>query len=238
MTRFGDLLHFVKLFKACGNSYFDQIATHIFGNFCKGVKIFLFACEIILGNFYRHLATIYWSRCWGSHQWWFQLNFPLKRSGSSSASKPFERSTIRGGHLRATTSQISDSRKIKVGQIGGNIFVRKYSNIRTFGIGNRFRPSQRRQRDRRHWESIRTTGTTNSEKHFCSNKWMPYPQTTRSIDCLFPHLPVYLYTSFGSPTVHHKKCHHLPTHKHKRHWAEKIDQWPILKTFYARKLWL
>ena len=31
------------------------------GNFCKGVKIFNFSSEIILGNFYRHLATFYWS---------------------------------------------------------------------------------------------------------------------------------------------------------------------------------
>ena len=31
------------------------------GNFCKGVKIFHFSSELILGNFYKHLATFYWS---------------------------------------------------------------------------------------------------------------------------------------------------------------------------------
>ena len=30
------------------------------GSFCKGVKIFNFSSDIILGNFYRHL-TFYWS---------------------------------------------------------------------------------------------------------------------------------------------------------------------------------
>ena len=29
------------------------------GNFCKGVKIIHFSCEIILGNFYKHLAIFY-----------------------------------------------------------------------------------------------------------------------------------------------------------------------------------
>ena len=33
------------------------------GNFCKGVKNFNFSGEIILGNFYRHLATFYQSHC-------------------------------------------------------------------------------------------------------------------------------------------------------------------------------
>ena len=47
-------------FKACGNNYFAQIA-HIFGNFCKGVKMFQFSSEIILSILYRHLATFYWS---------------------------------------------------------------------------------------------------------------------------------------------------------------------------------
>ena len=31
------------------------------GNFCKSVKIYLFSSEIILGNFYRHLAIFIWS---------------------------------------------------------------------------------------------------------------------------------------------------------------------------------
>ena len=62
VTRLGDLLHFGQLFQACGSTYFGQIA-HIFGNFCKGVKIFHFSNGFILGNFYRHLATFYWSHC-------------------------------------------------------------------------------------------------------------------------------------------------------------------------------
>ena len=33
------------------------------GNFCKGVKIVNFSGEIIFGNFYRHMATLYWSHC-------------------------------------------------------------------------------------------------------------------------------------------------------------------------------
>ena len=48
VTRLGDLLHFGQLFKAYGNNYFAQIA-HIFRQFCKVVKIFHFASEIIFG---------------------------------------------------------------------------------------------------------------------------------------------------------------------------------------------
>ena len=33
------------------------------GNFCKGVKIFQSSSEIILGNFYRHLAIFFCSHC-------------------------------------------------------------------------------------------------------------------------------------------------------------------------------
>ena len=51
-----------NFFKPCGNNYFAQIA-HIFGNFFNGVEIFHFSIQIILGNFYRHLATFYWSHC-------------------------------------------------------------------------------------------------------------------------------------------------------------------------------
>ena len=38
-------------------------STTFFGIFCKGVKIFNFFSKIILGNFFRHLATFCWSRC-------------------------------------------------------------------------------------------------------------------------------------------------------------------------------
>ena len=62
VTRLGDLLHFGQLFKACGNNSFAQI-YHFLGNFCKGVKFCHLSSEIILGTFYRHLATFYWSHC-------------------------------------------------------------------------------------------------------------------------------------------------------------------------------
>ena len=31
------------------------------GNFCKGVKMYLFLLKSFLGNFYRHLAIFFWS---------------------------------------------------------------------------------------------------------------------------------------------------------------------------------
>ena len=49
VTRSGDLLHFGQLFKAGGKNYFAKI-THVFGNFCIGVKIFLFSSAIIFGQ--------------------------------------------------------------------------------------------------------------------------------------------------------------------------------------------
>ena len=49
VTRLGDLLHFGKLFKACGNNYFVHIA-HILRSFCKGVKMFHFSNDIIFGQ--------------------------------------------------------------------------------------------------------------------------------------------------------------------------------------------
>ena len=33
------------------------------GNVCKGVKIFHFPVKSFLCNFYKHLATVYWSHC-------------------------------------------------------------------------------------------------------------------------------------------------------------------------------
>ena len=55
VTRLGDLLHSGKLFKACGNNYFAQIA-HILGNFVKVLKSFIFIVKLFSANFYRHLA--------------------------------------------------------------------------------------------------------------------------------------------------------------------------------------
>ena len=38
--------------------------SHTFlGDFCKGVKIFIFLVKSFLGNFYRNLAFFYWSHC-------------------------------------------------------------------------------------------------------------------------------------------------------------------------------
>ena len=39
-----------QLFKACGNNYFAQI-DHIFGDFLKGSKSFIFLVKSFLGNF-------------------------------------------------------------------------------------------------------------------------------------------------------------------------------------------
>ena len=41
---------------------FAQI-SYILSKFCKDVKILNFSSEIIFGQFYRHLATFYWSHC-------------------------------------------------------------------------------------------------------------------------------------------------------------------------------
>ena len=46
VTKFGNLLDFVQLFKAFGNNYFAQI-SHILRQFFKGVKIYHFSSEII-----------------------------------------------------------------------------------------------------------------------------------------------------------------------------------------------
>ena len=63
VTRLGDLLHFGQLFIPGGNNYFAQIA-HIVRQFLKSAsKSFIFLVKSFLGNFYRHLATFYWSHC-------------------------------------------------------------------------------------------------------------------------------------------------------------------------------
>ena len=60
MTRLGDLLDFGQLFNASGNKNMPKSLTFI-GNFWKGFKIYPFSSEVILGNFYRHLAIFSWS---------------------------------------------------------------------------------------------------------------------------------------------------------------------------------
>ena len=60
VARLGDLYDFGQLFKATIN--LPKSPTYL-GNFCKGVKIYRFSSEIILGNFYRHLAIFFRSHC-------------------------------------------------------------------------------------------------------------------------------------------------------------------------------
>ena len=48
-------------FQSLCQQLFCPNRPHFYANFCKVVEIFNFACEIILGNFYRYLATFYWS---------------------------------------------------------------------------------------------------------------------------------------------------------------------------------
>ena len=52
MTRLGDLLDFLK---SLATITLPKSCTFL-GNFCKCAKIYHFFSEIILGNFYRHLA--------------------------------------------------------------------------------------------------------------------------------------------------------------------------------------
>ena len=49
VTRLGEFLHFGQPLKASGNNYFTQIA-YIVSNFCKGLEIIHFSCEIIFGQ--------------------------------------------------------------------------------------------------------------------------------------------------------------------------------------------
>ena len=55
-TRLGDLLDFGQLFKCPNLLHFEAI-------FVKVLKSLIFLVESFLGNFYRHLATFYWSHC-------------------------------------------------------------------------------------------------------------------------------------------------------------------------------
>ena len=52
--------------------------------FVEVSKSFIFLVESILGNFYRHLATFYWSRCW---QW--SLSIPEICSSNRGIGKCF-----------------------------------------------------------------------------------------------------------------------------------------------------
>ena len=99
VTRLGDLLHFGQLFKARGNNNLNQNINSevgnndlnqnrnfevgnnnltqialILGNFCKGVEIFNFSCEIIFGQLYIHLVTICWSHWQHSVVLWLVIS--------------------------------------------------------------------------------------------------------------------------------------------------------------------
>ena len=50
-------------FQSPWQQLFCPNCQHILGNFCKGDKIFYFTRKILLGNFYKHLTTFYWSHC-------------------------------------------------------------------------------------------------------------------------------------------------------------------------------
>ena len=60
VTSLGELLDFGQLFKDVATISLPKSPTFL-GNFCNGAKIFNFFSLIIEGNFYRHLATFYWS---------------------------------------------------------------------------------------------------------------------------------------------------------------------------------
>ena len=74
VTWLGDLLHLGQLFKACGNNYFAQIAD-ILRQLLNVSKSFIFVVKSFLGNFHRHLATLYWSH-WSSQTWRFTEKMP------------------------------------------------------------------------------------------------------------------------------------------------------------------
>ena len=68
VTRLGDFLEFGQLFKAFGNNLFPQI-SHILRQFLwRCLKSIIFLVKSFLGNFYRHLAILFWSDCWWA-QW-------------------------------------------------------------------------------------------------------------------------------------------------------------------------
>ena len=57
VTILGDFLHFGQLYKVCGNNYLAQNKAI----YVKVSKSLIFLMKSFLGNFYRHLATFYWS---------------------------------------------------------------------------------------------------------------------------------------------------------------------------------
>ena len=63
VARLGDLLQLGNFSKPVVTIILPKSST-LLCNFCKGVKIFHFSSKFILGNFYRHLATFYWSHCY------------------------------------------------------------------------------------------------------------------------------------------------------------------------------
>ena len=83
VTILRDLLHFGQLFKACGDIYFAQI-NHIIRQFSQ--RFFVFQVESFLGNFYKNLATFYWSHWLWSKSYtdqWAIFNFNLHEKESN-----------------------------------------------------------------------------------------------------------------------------------------------------------
>ena len=62
VTRLGNLLNFGQLLKPLATINLSKFSTFL-GTFGEGVQIYHFYCEIIFGNFYKHLAIFFWSHC-------------------------------------------------------------------------------------------------------------------------------------------------------------------------------
>ena len=63
VNRLGNLLDFDQLFKIFGNNEFAQTSHILRQIFVKVSKSIIFQVKSFLGNFYRYLATFYWSHC-------------------------------------------------------------------------------------------------------------------------------------------------------------------------------
>ena len=63
VTRLGDLLHSRQLLKPVATIILPK-SPPLLGNFVKVSKSFIFLVKSFLYNFYRHLATFFWSHCY------------------------------------------------------------------------------------------------------------------------------------------------------------------------------
>ena len=62
VTRLGDLLDFGNFSKHLATINLPKSPTFL-GNFCNGVKIFNFSCEIIFGQLLKKFGNFCWSHC-------------------------------------------------------------------------------------------------------------------------------------------------------------------------------